>query len=92
MSILSIMISLGLMAFLGQQAVTLHKLTVCRQDAWRASVTLHTRTLLSEFSASEKDVLPQCRILVSRKNSNVSWVRLPSPGKHTVSLHLKGKL
>lgn len=92
MNILSVVISLSLMIFLGQQAVTLHRLTVCRQDAWRTSVTLQTRTLLSMVSTSEKNVLPRCRILVSRTNNIVSWYRLTSPGKHTLSLNLKGKL
>ncbi len=92
MKILSLIISFGLMVFLGQQAVALHKLTVCRQEAWRTSVTLHTRTLLTSSSTSEKEVLQNCRIVVSRKAKTVSWMRLSSPSRHAVSLNLVGKL
>lgn len=92
MNILSLVISFGLMVFLGQQAVTLHKLTVCRQEAWRSSVTLHTRALLTSSSATEKDIIPQCKILVSRNEKKVSWVRLSSPSRHQVALNLRGKL
>jgi hypothetical protein len=89
---LTVLMTLGLLVFLGQQAVTLYKLTVCRQEAWRSAVTLHTRTLLTVVSSSEKDILPQCQILVARKNNLVSWTRMNLPRRLNVSLHLGGKL
>ncbi len=84
------LLCLGLLVFLGQEAVTLHKLTVCRQEAWRSSVTLHTRTLLSKSQSLEKDILLRCGILVSRNQKLVTWSR--SWKKHAVPLRLKGQL
>ncbi|MFL5784875.1 MAG: hypothetical protein ACJ76H_09720 [Bacteriovoracaceae bacterium] len=92
MKILCVFLCLGLMVLLAGEAVELHKLTVCRQEAWRSSVTLHTRSLLSTATSSDKDVLLRCRILVSRNEKEVSWLRLKSPRKHSVELSLIGKL
>ena len=92
MNILTIVLSIGLMVFLGSRAVELHKLTVCRQEAWRSSLTLHTRTLLTKTSLTEKDFLARCKVVVSRNEKKVSWIRLSSPTRHTVSLNLRGKL
>ncbi len=92
MKILLVLMTSGLLVFLGQQAVTLHKLTVCRQEAWQVSMILHTRTLLSENRISEKEILPKCRMIVTREKSAVSWVRLPVPRRHHVPLHLQGKI
>jgi hypothetical protein len=92
MKVLCVFLCLGLMVLLAGEAVELHKLTVCRQEAWRSSVTLYTRTLLTSVPASDKDVLLGCRILVSRKEKDVSWLRLSSPRKHVVQLALTGKL
>lgn len=92
MNLLTIVLSIGLMVFLGREAVELQKLTVCRQEAWRSSVTLHTRTLLTKKSPSEKDFLPRCQVVVSRNEKRVSWVRLTSPRRNNVSLNLRGKL
>ena len=92
MKILTVIISLGLMVFLGQQAVTLNKLTVCRQEAWRASIVLHTRALLSSSSTLEKDFILNCRIVVSRNEKKVSWIRITSPSRHHIPLRLQGKL
>lgn len=92
MKILTTLMTLGLLVFLGQQAVTLHKLTVCRQEAWRSAVTLHTRTLLSEVSASEKDILFRCRIVVAREKNLVSWTKANLPRRFNVPLHLRGTL
>lgn len=92
MKILVALMTLGLLVFLGQQAVTLHKFTVCRQEAWRSALTLHTRTLLSEVSLSEKDILLRCRIIVSREKHLVSWARADFPRRLKVPLNLRGKI
>ncbi len=92
MRTLTTFMTLGILVFLGQQAVTLHKLTVCRQEAWRSSLTLHTRTLLTESLPSERDFLPSCKIIISRENNRVSWTRLPVPRRLIVPLYLRGKL
>lgn len=87
-----VLMTSGLLVFFGQQAVTLHKLTVCRQEAWGASLVLHTRTLLSETRSSEKEILSKCRVIVSREKNAVSWIRLPVPRRHLVPLKLRGKI
>ena len=92
MKILTALLALGLMIFLGREAVELHKLTVCRQEAWRSSLTLHTRALLTKSSPSEKDFLARCKIVVSRNEKKVSWMRLTSPSRRVVTLNLRGKL
>lgn len=84
------LLCLGLLVFLGQEAVSLHQHTVCRQEAWRSSVTLHTRTLLSKSQSIEKDVLLRCGILVSRKEKLVIWTR--GIGKHVVPLKVEGSI
>lgn len=90
MNILVALLTMGLLAFLGQGAVTLHKLTVCRQEAWRSSVILHTQTLLTKYSRSEKDILFRCGILVSRNEKRVSWTR--GARAHAVFLRLSDRL
>jgi hypothetical protein len=90
MNTLVSLLCLGLLVFLGKEAVTLHKLTVCRQEAWRSSVTLHTRTLLTKTQPSERDILYRCGIVVSRNQRMVAWMR--SMKRHSVPLGLKGKL
>lgn len=90
MNSLIALLSFALLVYLGQEAVTLHKLTVCRQEAWRSSVTLHTRALLSRPETSEKEVLHRCGILVSRDRKSVTWQR--SLRQHSVPLRLKGTL
>ena len=92
MKILAVLMTTGLMVFLGQQAVTLHKLTVCRQEAWRSSLVLHTRTLLSKVETNEKDVLARCRIIVTREKNAVSWIRPSVSRRHSVPLRLQGKI
>ncbi len=92
MKALVILLSVSLMVFLGQEAVTLHKLTVCRQEAWRSSVTLMTRTLLSEAPATDKDILFRCGIVSNLKNNKVSWFRITSHRLHYVTLKISGKL
>ncbi len=92
MKFLVTLMTLGLLVFLGQQAVTLHKLTVCRQEAWRSALTLHTRTLLSEVSPSERDIIFRCRIVVSREKAQVSWTKAELPRRLKVPLNLRGKL
>ena len=92
MKILAVLMTTGLMVFLGQQAVTLHKLTVCRQEAWRSSLVLHTHTLLTEVKSSEKEFLSSCRIIVAREKNAVSWLRPSVSRRHSVPLSLQGKI
>lgn len=92
MKVLTIILTLGLLVFLGHEAVTLQKLTVCRQEAWRSSLRLHTRFLLSKSLPVESEPLPKCRILVSRMKRKVHWKRFPKAQTHAVSLNLQGKL
>lgn len=92
MKILATLLSTALLAMLAQEAVVLHKRTVCRQDAWVSSVTLSTRALLTKHLPTEREVLPSCRILVTRKDQSVSWFRLPSTKAHRIPLQLLGKL
>ena len=84
--------TLGLLVYLGQQAVTLHKLTVCRQEAWRSALTLHTHTLLTKVTPSEKDILFRCRIVVSREKNLVTWTKADLSRRLKVPLNLRGKL
>lgn len=92
MKILTLIFSTALLVVLASEAVILHRKTVCRQDAWRATATLHTRTLLTRPALSEAEPLLSCRIIASRTKARVSWKRIgPSP-LHIVSLNLRGKL
>lgn len=91
MKILAVLFSVSILVLLGHEAVVLHRLTTCRQEAWRSSLTLHTRALLTRHDNSERDVLASCRILVLRSGRMVLWKRLGS-GKHVVDLRLKDKL
>ena len=92
MKILMVLMTSGLLVFLGQQAVTLHKLTVCRQEAWQASLVLQTHSLLTQSSHSEKEILFKCRMIVTREKNAVSWVRLPLSRRHQFPLRIEGKL
>lgn len=90
MRILSAILSLSLLLLLAREAVLLYRRTVCRQEAWRTSVTLHTRSLLSTAPESEAFPFVSCKVLVRRSRGKVSWLRGGKP--HSLPLGLRGKL
>lgn len=91
MKILTALSCLSLLGLLGQEAVALHRRTVCRQEAWRFSTILNTRTVLTKKPVSERELLPSCQILVERRQSRVTWKRV-SGGVHNFPLNLRGSL
>ncbi len=92
MKFVLILLSLSLLALLGHEAAKLQQETTCRQEAWRASLHLHTRRLLSKPESQETALLPNCRIIIARKGQAVSWSRKLVSRPRTVSLRLKGTL
>lgn len=92
MNILAWALSLTLLVLLLIQAVEFQRSTVCRQEAWRKSLELKTKTLLFEPQSHEKDWHLVCRLYLTRKQDEISWQRLPGLANHRFDLTLDGNL
>ena len=92
MNVVSWLLALSTLIYLMVQAVSFHRATVCRQEAWLKSTELKTRALLSNPSPYERDWHLGCRIHLYRAQETVTWQRLPSLTKHDFTLDLAGEL
>lgn len=92
MNILAWMLSLSILIFLLIEAVAFHKATVCRQEAWLKSTELRTRVLLHRPKQKDRSLHLRCRLLVTRKNSEIRWQMLPSLKKNKFTISLDGSL
>jgi hypothetical protein len=92
MNIISWLLALSIMILLMVEAVAFQRVTICRQEAWRKSVELKTRTLLTESKPYARDWHLGCRIYLERNQDEIIWQRLPNLKRHSFSLTLMGKL
>ena len=92
MNLIAWLIALSTLITLMVQAVSFHKATVCRQEAWLKSTELRTRALLFKPSPHERDWHLNCRIHLLRNQDEVTWQRLPSLSRHQFTLDLEGEL
>jgi hypothetical protein len=92
MNILNWCLTLGLLIWLMVEAVTFHKATHCRQEAWLKSTELITQGLLYGVKKETKGTHLACKLYLSRKKETVTWQRLPDIKKHQFTLELDGNL
>lgn len=92
MNLVAWLVAISTLITLMIQAVSFHKGTVCRQEAWLKSTELKTRSLLSKPAAYERDWHLACRIHLIRSQEQISWQRLPSLTKHDFVLDVTGEL
>jgi len=92
MNVLSWLVAISTLIYLMIQAVSFHRATVCRQEAWLKSTELRTRALLSSPAPHERDWHLGCRIHLVRVQEEITWQRLPNLAKHEFKLDLKGEL
>ncbi len=92
MNILSWMLSLAILIYLMVEAVAFHKATVCRQEAWLKSAELRTGALLYRPGNRARTWHLSCRMLITRKDSDIHWQKLPSLKRNHFKLSLDGSL
>lgn len=92
MNLVSWLVAISTLLGLLIQAVTFHKATVCRQEAWLKSTELRTRALLFKPAPFERDWHLGCRIHLLRSQEEITWQRLPNLTKHEFKLDLTGEL
>lgn len=92
MNILTWSLSVALVIALMSQAISFHKSTVCRQEAWLKSIELKTNALLSKPASREHKLIPKCKIHVIRNYSNITWNYPPSLKNIVFNLDLQGNL
>lgn len=92
MNLLAWLLAISTLVTLMVQAVSFHKATVCRQEAWLKSTELKTRSLLHNPPAHERDWHLNCRIHLLRNQEEITWQRLPNLTKNKFELDLKGQL
>lgn len=92
MNILVWALTLSTLLTIITQAVTFHRVTVCRQIAWLSSTKLITRKTLTNTRPQEREWHVGCRQLVESKEKGVSWKTYPGFIRHNFSVRLEGKL
>lgn len=92
MNLVSWLVAISTLISLMIQAVSFHKATVCRQEAWLKSTELRTRALLYKPAPHERDWHLGCRIHLLRNQDAITWQRLPHLKKHEFTLELEGAL
>lgn len=92
MNLVSWIVAISTLIYLMIQAVSFHKATVCRQEAWLKSTELRTRALLYKPAPYERDWHLGCRIHLLRSQDEITWQRLPHLTKHPFALELTGDL
>ena len=92
MNFLSWLLGLSVLIILVIKAVALHRVPVCRQEAWLKSTELVTRSLLSNPMPRARDWHLGCRIHLLREHNSITWQQLPTMKKHHFELELKGDL
>lgn len=91
MNALAWTIGMGAMVSILFASQNFHEASVCRQEAWRGSLILATRTLVGEPQERDQLFAPKCGLTISRKENEIKWMR---PGKKQTNfeLSLEGKL
>ena len=92
MNLVSMLVAISTVIYLMIQAVSFHKATFCRQEAWLKSTELRTRALLYKPTPYERDWHLGCRIHLLRNQGQITWQRLPHLTKHQFNLDLTGDL
>lgn len=92
MNLVSWLLAISTLIYLMIQAVSFHRATVCRQEAWLKSTELRTRALLFEPKPYERDWHLGCRIHILRNQEEITWQRLPNLNKHSFTIELNGEL
>jgi hypothetical protein len=92
MNFLAWILCLTILIVLMIQAVSFHRATVCRQEAWLKSTELATYALLSNPKSQDRALHLGCKLQVYRKETHITWQVLPSYRKHKFSLSLDGSL
>lgn len=92
MNLIAWLVAISTLITLMIQAVSFHRATVCRQEAWLKSAEVRTRALLSRPASQERDWHLGCRIHLLRNQEQIIWQRLPSLTKHEFNLPLEGEL
>lgn len=85
-------LSLALFITMMVEAVAFHKATVCRQEAWKESLVIKTRSLLEGATPFERGYLLDCRTHIVRSHDDIYWQRLPTLKRHQFLLRLQGLL
>ena len=86
MNLAGLVLGISLLILAMGEALSFHKKTVCRQEAWAMSFEVYSRSLFEKAQTKEMKYLQKCKILIKRFNQKVNWQH------HRFEISVKGKL
>gem|GEM_PF-1965159 len=92
MNILTTSMGLSILILTITQTVSLHRATVCRQEAWLLGTELGTRSLLTSSKIRETAFHSQCQLKITRNKKTIYWHKLTDLVLHHFELEVRGKI